>query len=61
MHHALVAHVVLDQSEVVQRQVDAVLNEYASLNRVYLVRLRDLIEFGEYDKALTLIKERLEY
>ena len=49
------------EKEVLQRQVDAMLNEYANLNKLYLVRLRDLIEFGEYDKALQLIKERLEY
>ena len=49
------------EKEVFQRQVNAMLTEYANLNKLYLVRLRDLIEFGEYDKALQLIKERLEY
>ena len=49
------------QQEVIQRHVDAVLNEYANLNKLYLLQLRDMIEFGEYDKALRLIKDRLEY
>ncbi len=49
------------QEEMVQRRLDAMLNEYANLNRLYLLRLRDLIEFGEHDKALELIQERLNH
>jgi hypothetical protein len=49
------------ETQVIQRHVDYALNEYTGLNRLYLLRLRDLIEFGKHDEALKLIKERLKY